>query len=256
MALLSLSSKWIVNPIEKTEIVRRLFVAGRLTNLAPDEIVSGIKADSQQIVSKIQGTNELLSKNITVADEKAMTIPKLVALLEARGESSARLQQIRDLELPSIYFNPQANPQGLQGMDQIIGQWNKRSTRSNFHRDVPKMPKSYFKTWQIVQAEKDTIDYLIIRHYEIFGIKLSGSTNPRLFKTSTPPPIYGEEKISPPPLTKEVVSALRTPTPDPEPTPEPTPEPVVETPDRKWILLGVMGVGLLIAIIFILRGRK
>ena len=54
----------------------------------------------------------------------------------------------------------------------------------------------------------------------------------------------------------------------PEPTPvaEPTPEPVPvgnlnpyqlkTTIDPKWILLAIVGVGILVAIIFTLRGRQ
>ena len=70
----------------------------------------------------------------------------------------------------------------------------------------------------------------------------------------------------PPPATPPPVMTSPEPTPEPVPVAEPTPEPVPvgnlnpyqlkTTIDPKWILLAVVGVGILSAMIFIMRGRK
>ena len=78
-----------------------------------------------------------------------------------------------------------------------------------------------------------------------------------------PPPVikYIEVPVEVPPPQKPVIE------PKPEPVVEVSkPEPVIaenqrvakvsQTLDMKWILLALVGVGLLVAIIFIMRGRQ
>ena len=101
-------------------------------------------------------------------------------------------------------------------------------------------------------------------------------------KTNTKPSLFFEYRkdgsitgkfkppIIPPPTPATPPPVMTPPEPTPAPVAEPTPAPVAEptpvgnlnpyqlktTIDPKWILLAVVGVGILSAMIFILRGRK
>jgi len=97
-------------------------------------------------------------------------------------------------------------------------------------------------------------------------------------KTNTKPSLFFEYRkdgsitgkykppIIPPPTPPTPPPVMTPPEPTPAPVAEPTPEPVPvgnlnpyqlkTTIDPKWILLAIVGVGILSAMIFIMRGRK
>jgi len=77
---------------------------------------------------------------------------------------------------------------------------------------------------------------------------------------ATPPPV-----MTPPTTPATPPPVMTPPEPTPAPVAEPTPAPAIgnlnpyqlkTTIDPKWILLAIVGVGILSAMIFILRGRK
>jgi hypothetical protein len=244
MALMSLSAEWIVNQPEKTEIVRRLFTAGRLNNLAPDDILPNIKANSAQIISEVKSRQERLSKNITQKNWDNMTLAQLVSIIKG---NNGNYQDLEKLDEPSIWYSGQSP---LIGMDSIIALYQNKHAYNFFkHFTTQYFPyRTYYKTWDMVQAQKDEIDYLIIRHYEIFGVKLA-TTNPKLFSSVDAPPQYGKVDLPPAPLSKEIVKSMI----PKQTTPAVEEDPSGLHPDVKWMVLGVMGMGLLFAIIFLRR---
>jgi len=98
--------------------------------------------------------------------------------------------------------------------------------------------------------------------------KTTGTIPSLFFEYRKDGSIIGKFKppIIPPPVVVATPPVMTPQAPAPEPAPEPTPEPVAvgnlnpyqltTTINPKWILLAIVGVGILSAMIFIMRGRK
>jgi len=246
LGLLSLSEHWVVNNIEYARLVRSLRENRRITPTMPlGNLTTNVPENSNAIIAYIERNRKRLATNITQEDWDKMTVPKFVSLISPI--SPHQKQQLLDLDKPSMWSR--GDP--IIGLDAIQTMYKNKIAWQLFqHYGTDIFPyRVNFKTWKDVQVIKDELDFLVIRHYELYGVKLP-SDNPRLFSNTVAPPKFGGQPeitsfgVIAPPLPKKVVETPVIET------------PAVETPDTKWILLGVMGVGLLIAIIFILRGKK
>jgi len=246
LGLLSLSEHWVVNNIEYARLVRSLRENNRIRGDMPlGNLTTNVPENSNEIIRYIERNRKRLATNITQEDWNTITVPKFVSLISPISQDS--IQKLLDLEKPSIW----SRGEPIIGMPAIMTMYkNKHAWQLLQHYTQDVFPyRVNFKTWKDVQVMKDEIDFLIIRHYELYGVKLP-SDNPRLFSNTVAPPKFGGQPeitsfgVIDPPLPKKVVETPVIET------------PAVETPDTKWILLGVMGVGLLIALIFILRGKK
>jgi hypothetical protein len=251
-----MSNAWVVNQVEKARIVGSLKVGGLISTSMPiDDVIHGTKGTREDIIKTINRERDLLKNNITQEDYDSITIPQLQQLVHSRGGGATGIT-----DLMSDQYRKFHGGTAPVGMDAIVRLYERVHSRSHFYKmHQHSFPyRAYYKTWDEVRQHEDAIDYLIIRHYEIFGIKLP-STNPKLFSNSVAPPMFGAQpktEITPP---APVVPAPVVPAPVvPAPVvPAPVvPAPVVPAPDIKLILLGIVGTGLLVALIFILRGRN
>ena len=261
MGLLSLSHLWVVNNIEYARLVRSLRENRRITPTMPlGNLTVNVPENSTAIIAYIERYRKRLATNITQEDWDKMTLPQFVSLLSnpknADGSdqiSQGSKQTLLDLEKPSMWSK--GDP--LIGMDAIQRMYRNKHAWDLFgHYRSHIFPyRVNFKTWKDVQVMKDELDFLVIRHYELYGVKLP-SDNPRLFSNTVAPPKFGGQ----PEVTSFGVIPPVLPQASAEPTPAvETPAQVVTLdptgmhPDLKWMVLGVMGMGLLFAIIFLRR---
>ena len=240
MALLSLSENWVVNNIEYARLVRSLRENGRITPTMPlGNLTSDVPENSALIIKYIERERKNLAVNITQEDWDNMTLSKFVSLMGDKI-SPHQKQTLLDLEKPSM-FTTGANP--IIGIDAIQRMYQRKHAWRLFdHYRMDIFPyRVNFKTWKDVQVMKDELDFLVIRHYELYGVKLP-SDNPRLFSNSTAPPKFGGQPevtsfgVITPPLPQVIPDASA------EPTQVVTLDPTGLHPDLKWIVLGVMGL--------------
>jgi len=256
-----MSNAWVVNQVEKARIVGSLKVGGLISTSMPiDDVIHGTKATKEDITKTIDQERRLLENNITQEDHDSITIPQLQQLVHSRGAGATGIT-----DLMSDQYRRFHGGTAPVGMDAIIRLYERAYVGSHFyqHHKYSFPYRAYYKTWDEVRQHEDAIDYLIIRHYEIFGIKLP-STNPKLFSNSVSPPMFGAQpktEITPPApvVAAPVVAAPVVAAPvvaAPVVAAPVVAAPVVAAPDIKLILLGIVGTGLLVALIFILRGRN
>jgi len=254
MGLLSLSENWIVNNIEYARLVRSLKENRRITQTMPlKNLTANVPENSATIIEYIERERKNLAVNITQEDWDKMTLPMFVSLLSERKNADGsdqisvdQKQLLLDLEKPSM-FTSGANP--IIGMDAIQRMYQRKHAWQLFkHYRTDVFPyRVNFKTWKEVQVMKDELDFLVIRHYELYGVKLP-SDNPRLFSNTVSHPKYGGQP--------EITSFGIVPTPPPDkPVEEERVVTVAKTDNTNIILLAIVGVGILVAIIFTLRGK-
>ena len=253
MGLLSLSEHWVVNNIEYARLVRSLRENGKITPTMPlENLTTSVPENSARIIKYIESNKKRIADNLTQKDWDNMTLPNFVSLIDGGNIGADSKQLLLDLEKPSFHYN---GKEPIIGMDAIARMYKKKHAWNLFqhYRENSFPYRVYFKTWKDVQVMKDELDFLVIRHYELYGVKLP-SDNPRLFSNPVSPPKFGGQ----PEITSFGLVAPVLPQASAEPTPA-TPAQVVTLdptgmhPDLKWMVLGVMGMGLLIAIIFLRR---
>jgi hypothetical protein len=251
LGLLSLSEHWVVNNIEYARLVRSLRENRRITSAMPlGNLTVNVPENSNEIIRYIEKARKNLAVNITQEDWDKMTLPKFVSLMGDKISPDQK-QLLLDLEKPSMWSrgDPIIGFNAIQRMYRNKHAWD---LFGHYRTDV--FPyRVNFKTWKDVQVMKDELDFLVIRHYELYGVKLP-SDNPRLFSNTVATPKFGGQPeitsfgVIDPPLPKKVVE-----TPVVEPPVVVVADPSGLHPDVKWMVLGVIGVGLLFAIILLRR---